>query len=295
MNPTDRPPSPPVAGNPELRLRILSAAVIGPVALGLTVWGGTGYLLLVVFCATVMASEWATITLGRSFAPRRLAFLALAAATTLAFGVLVRLPALFVPALIVALAGIALGFFLASREARASRDAASDAATWAPLGAIYAILPPVALIALREGDLGLYVVIFLFAVVWSTDIAAYFTGRAVGGPKIWPAVSPKKTWSGGLGGLAAAVVAGTLVAWVAGAPSLAPMILLCAVLSIAAQAGDFFESALKRRFGVKDSGRIIPGHGGILDRVDGLVAAAVVAFVVVLVHGGGDSGALLVW
>ncbi len=295
MTETDRPAPKSAAANPELRLRILSAAVIGPVALGLTFFGGTGWLLLVVFCATVMASEWATITLGRSFGPKRLALLGTAAVTTAAFGLMVRLSGFFVPALVVALAGIALGFFLASREARASATAPSDAAAWAPIGAIYAVLPSISLIALREGDTGVFVIFFLFAVVWATDIAAYFTGRAIGGPKIWPAVSPKKTWSGGLGGLAAAIVAGTAVAFAAGAPRLAPILLLCAVLSVAAQAGDFFESALKRRFGVKDSGRIIPGHGGILDRVDGLVAAAVVAFLVTLVRGGGDPVALLFW
>ncbi|TBW38484.1 phosphatidate cytidylyltransferase [Siculibacillus lacustris] len=297
MNQSPIPPAP--AGSRELRLRVISAAVIAPIALGLTWIGGYGFLALVVHCAVVMASEWATIVVGRSTAPLRLALLALVGAGVAAVGIGTRVataPGL-VTGGVIAVLGIAAA--LAQREAREARDARADpvAVKWAPWGAFYAGIPCVALISLRDAPIGLWLVLFLFAVVWSTDIAAYFTGRAIGGPKLWPAVSPKKTWSGAIGGLLAAGVAGAVVAHLAGAPRLAPVIGVGAVLSVAAQAGDFFESALKRRFGVKDSGRLIPGHGGLLDRVDGLVAAAVVALLIAVLRGGAGNpqGGLLFW
>jgi phosphatidate cytidylyltransferase len=119
-------------------------------------------------------------------------------------------------------------------------------------------------------------VLFILAVVWSTDIAAYFTGRLVGGPKLWLKVSPNKTWSGLFGGVTASAAAGALFAAWAGAniPALAASGLM---LGAVAQAGDLAESALKRRFGVKDASNLIPGHGGFMDRMDGVVTVAVVA------------------
>jgi len=128
--------------------------------------------------------------------------------------------------------------------------------------------------------LGLVAILWMFAVVWLTDIAAYFAGRRFGGPKLWPRVSPKKTWSGFFGGLVAGVAAGGIVVLVAGrfgvaAPvSFAIVVLLSAVASVLSQLGDLGESALKRRFGAKDSGVLIPGHGGVMDRLDGFWAAA---------------------
>src|SRR5690606_13899764 len=113
------------------------------------------------------------------------------------------------------------------------------------------------------------------AVVWVTDILAYFVGKAVGGPKLAPSISPGKTWSGAIGGAAGGTLAGLIVAQFV--PTTAGMAVICVAalaLSVVSQAGDLFESSLKRRFSVKDSGRIIPGHGGVMDRVDGLVAAA---------------------
>ena len=117
--------------------------------------------------------------------------------------------------------------------------------------------------------------IFLFAVVWATDIAAYFVGRAVGGPKLMPRVSPNKTWSGAIGGTFAAIAAALAIAHQAALSSLFAIATLAVVLSALAQAGDLFESFLKRRFGAKDSGHLIPGHGGLMDRLDGFVAASV--------------------
>jgi phosphatidate cytidylyltransferase len=144
---------------------------------------------------------------------------------------------------------------------------------------------------LREAEpFGWAAVLFVFLVVWATDIAAYFGGRYFGGPKLWPAVSPNKTWSGAASGLAAAIAAGGLMAWAAGVPRAGTCFVLAGVLSVASQAGDLFESGMKRRFEVKDSGRLIPGHGGVLDRVDGLLAAAAAAWVLAAL---GLGGALL--
>src|SRR5262249_30348395 len=129
------------------------------------------------------------------------------------------------------------------------------------------------------------------------DILAYFVGRAIGGPKLAPGVSPNKTWSGAIGGVAAASAAAAAVAVTAGLANVVAPAILAIVLSIAAQGGDLFESAMKRKFGAKDSGQLIPGHGGLMDRLDGFVAAAVVAAVIGLIHGGVSAPArgLLVW
>lgn len=280
----------------ELRLRILSAAVLGPLALGLTAWGGVAFALLALVAAVVMMDEWTTIVLGASRRPMRLLQIGLVAAAVVAsaFATKLGVPAIAALGAVVAFLGIASA--LSMREARL-RELGEEALRWAPWGALYAGVPPIALIGLREAPKGLWLVLFVLAVVWSTDIAAFFAGRALGGPKLWERVSPKKTWSGAIGGLLAAVAAGVAVAHFAGVPRLGPILAVAAALSVASQAGDLFESALKRRFGVKDSGRIIPGHGGLLDRVDGLVAAAVAAMMIAALHGGvSNPGAgLLVW
>ena len=149
----------------------------------------------------------------------------------------------------------------------------------AALGALYAGLPAVALVWLRGADMvGMLAVLFLLLAVWSTDTGAYFAGRRIGGPKLMPRVSPNKTWSGLIGGIVAAGVVGLVFALLANA-GLHPgrMTVSAMVLGLVSQAGDLFESALKREYGVKDASALIPGHGGFMDRVDGLAAAAVLA------------------
>jgi phosphatidate cytidylyltransferase len=169
---------------------------------------------------------------------------------------------------------------------------------WAAAGIPYAGAIAIAAIVLRaDSDDGWIAVMFLFAIVWATDIAAYFVGRLVGGPRLLPRVSPKKTWSGALGGLTAAILAALAVAAAAGLPRLFPVALIAAVLSSLAQAGDLFESLLKRKFGAKDSSHLIPGHGGLMDRLDGFVSAATAAALIGIVRGGMAAPAhgLLVW
>jgi phosphatidate cytidylyltransferase len=146
------------------------------------------------------------------------------------------------------------------------------------LGVLYAGLPAVALIWLRADPLlGLHAVIFLIVIVVTADTAAFAAGRLVGGAKLWPRVSPNKTWAGFLGALAASAVVGALFWLSLPEASVIRLAVTGAALAAVAQAGDLAESALKRRFGAKDSGTMIPGHGGVMDRVDGLIAAAVAA------------------
>ena len=148
-----------------------------------------------------------------------------------------------------------------------------------------------------EPHLGFIALIWLFAIIWTADIAAYFVGRAVGGPKLWPAVSPNKTWSGAIGGTIGGLAAGAAIIAAAGL-SLRPAhaVVMLAVV-IAAQLGDLLESAIKRRFGVKDSGRLIPGHGGLMDRCDSLIVASAVALLIGIARAGTMSPAqgLLAW
>jgi len=171
-------------------------------------------------------------------------------------------------------------------------------AAWMLAGLVYAgilLLGPVAL--RRDAEFGFAAILFLFAVVWTTDIAAYFTGRALGGPKLWPAVSPKKTWSGAIGGMLGAVVAGLAVVKLMGLGVAPMLVLVAAALSAISQAGDLVESSIKRHFGAKDASHLIPGHGGLMDRLDGFLTAVTAAVMVGLIRGGLDGAAqgLLVW
>ncbi len=159
---------------------------------------------------------------------------------------------------------------------------------WLAAGAVYIAVPCIAIIWLRsDAAVGRQAVLWLFAVVWATDIGAYFAGRGIGGPKLAPRISPGKTWAGLLGGMVCAALVGAATALLLDLSRAVPLIVISALLAVIAQAGDLLESMVKRRFGVKDSGHLIPGHGGVLDRLDGLLTAAPAVAALTLATGEG--------
>ncbi|MFC0207056.1 phosphatidate cytidylyltransferase [Chelativorans intermedius] len=254
------------AGRSELTRRLASALVLGVAALVLTVLGGVAFRFFAVLAAVLVFHEWMAMRAPEGRAQALVAWGLLGAGL---LALLAGSPAAAVFAL------LAAGCLLALLHA-----ALAGGSAWPAAGIAYAGLPALALAFLRGAHMaGLIAILYLFAVVWATDIGAYFAGRALGGPKLAPSISPGKTWSGAAGGALSAVAAGAAVAWFSPAGlAPGPAGLLALLLSAVSQAGDLFESALKRRHGVKDSGSLIPGHGGVMDRVDGLVAAAVLLY-----------------
>lgn len=261
--------------------RVAAAMVLAPVAIAAAYAGGWWWALLVT-CATIgLYLEWLTVT-----CPARSIGVTVAGVVALALA----LPFLAVARVEGALVVVALGIIAVAVRAPRPRS-------WPVAGYLYAVAAQLASVAVRIDEVaGLSALILVLLVVWGTDIGGYFAGRGIGGPKLWPRISPKKTWSGAIGGFAASlVVAACFSAF--GYGKLLPLLVLAAALSIAAQFGDLFESAVKRHFGVKDSSHIIPGHGGLMDRLDGFVAAIVLAAIFGSLRGGVDGvgRALMVW
>ncbi|MEL7430080.1 MAG: phosphatidate cytidylyltransferase, partial [Pseudomonadota bacterium] len=160
---------------------------------------------------------------------------------------------------------------------------------WSATGFAYAALPFFAMTALRGEEFeGLLLIIILFACVWGADVFAYFAGKGIGGPKLAPSISPKKTWAGFIGSLVGAAIMSWLVIHFAGYQAGMAFFAIVVIIAVVSQVGDLFESVLKRKFGVKDSGSIIPGHGGILDRIDGLIFSSVVLWLWLLFLSGGS-------
>ena len=269
------------AGPSNLRQRVVSAIVLVAVALALTWAGGVWYRLLAAAIAAAVLYEWTAMAMAEEAGQAHRAVLA----------------ALLAGLLIMLLFGFSIASLLlmlvCAAAAGAVHAAREKAGFWPVAGLAYAGLCAVSLSALRGGDAaGLAATLFLFAVVWATDIAAYFTGGTFGGPKLAPSISPGKTWSGAVGGTAAAIVAGLAVAALYGSSlGWGALFLLALALSVVSQVGDLFESSLKRRFGAKDSSQLIPGHGGVMDRVDGLAAAAFALFVIGALVAGADTPA----
>jgi phosphatidate cytidylyltransferase len=262
-----------------LQLRVISAVVLIALILIPTWYGGVAFRLIAVLIAGAVYYEWTRM--ARSTAAREaLHFVADALMLVFLVALAVGLPALVLLALLVALAVAA---------ATAARIGRSGATQWDAPGIAYAGLSGLSLALLRGNDpSGLIAILFLFAVVWATDILAYFVGRAVGGPKLAASISPGKTRSGAIGGTVGGIAAGVLLAWATGAGNLALLGLVAFLLSVVSQAGDLFESWVKRRHGRKDSGNLIPGHGGVMDRVDGLVAAALALYLIGWAAGSAD-------
>jgi phosphatidate cytidylyltransferase len=255
------------SGLSNLQTRILSAIVLIAIAVALTWIGGFAFGLLASAIGISVFYEWQLITAARSTPLTRglswMCLILVLAVLLFTQHILLMIGILFAGAALVAgLGGRASGY-------------------WPAFGLIYSGFPSIALTLLRgdTGD-GFAAILFLFAVVWATDIFAYFNGRALGGPKLAPRFSPNKTWSGAIGGAAAGVAAGVACAAFITPAGGVPIPLVALLLSVIAQVGDLGESWVKRKFHVKDSSHLIPGHGGVMDRVDGLVAAAALLYVI---------------
>lgn len=255
-------------GNREFLLRIASAGVLIPVALIVTVLGSWYFLVLVSIGVALLCIEW-----GIMAAPNSGGRMAVAVGIAALAGLFVTY--LQHPVLAVLMLGF--GALCAGLFAFRLKSAWLDAT----YGVLYIGWPALVLLWLRQTHNGLYWVMFTFLIAWSSDIAAFLVGKLVGGPKLWRRYSPNKTWSGFAGGMIAGMMAaGTLA-------DVTPLFkhdtsasFVGLLTALATMAGDLWESALKRRFGVKDAGSLIPGHGGLLDRVDGLMFAVVAVGVI---------------
>ncbi|MBF9195190.1 phosphatidate cytidylyltransferase [Microvirga terrestris] len=270
------PPHPKPVPSKELSTRVLSALVMVAAALLTAYLGGWAFSLFWLAAGIAIVVEWTDMT---AIQPRRLVQVILGVGLA-ALTLLVLLGAEVWFYLAVSVAFLAVGTFAVS-DARKRIWAISSFLYAAPI----ILVPP---IVRAHPDLGILGLLWMFAVVWATDIAAYFTGRTLGGPKLCPPISPKKTWSGFIGGVVAATACGLLVAWIgrrydAALPlTFTGIAALSIVASVASQIGDLGESALKRHCQVKDSSHLIPGHGGVMDRLDGFWAVCVIVALVLL-------------
>ena len=268
-------------GSRDLMLRVIAALVLAPAAVLVAYLGGWPWTTLVTLAAIGLYVEWLMIV---GAARERRAVVAGGVALAVS-GVCLAVGRVDASLLVVV-----IGLAAVTIVAPARRH-------WTAAGYCYAAAAQMASALLRlDQASGFAALMMVLLVVWGTDIGGYFAGRGIGGPKLWPRVSPKKTWAGAVGGFAASlVISGGFAALGVGKTS--PLLLLGAALSIASQLGDLLESAVKRQFGVKDSSHLIPGHGGLMDRLDGFVAAAVIAAVFGLLRHGVDGvgRGLMVW
>ena len=278
-----------------LALRIFSALIMAPVALAAAGFGDWVFALFWLGAALLVLWEWIHLVAG----PRQTLMFS-ASGSALVVAAFVESRDRPITAMLLIVLGAIASLIFAQRRDR----------LWVTAGTGYAGALLLAPMLLRiDPDYGFFAIVLLFAVVWTTDIMAYFTGRALGGPKLCAAISPKKTWSGAVGGTVCATVLAVLLPRILGA--VAPvefaaaikfvqpgvLALIGVLLSILAQLGDLLESWIKRHFGAKDASHLIPGHGGVMDRLDGFWAAAVAACLIGLVHGGLSNAALglLIW
>jgi phosphatidate cytidylyltransferase len=264
-----------------LLMRVVAALVLAPLAIAVAYAGSWWWIVPVTLLAIGLFVEWLTVV-GSAREKR-----------VIAAGVV----ALTVAGLCLGFARVELALVALGLGAAATALLSSRQRGWTSGGFLYAGAAQMASVVVRlDSATGFVALVFVMLIVWVTDIGGYFAGRSIGGAKLWPRVSPNKTWAGAIGGFGASLVMALGFAaldlgqaW--------PLLMLAAVLSVVAQLGDLFESAVKRRFGVKDSSHIIPGHGGLMDRLDGFVAAIVLASIFGLLRGGVDGVGcgLMVW
>ena len=274
-----------------LVLRVASAAVLGPLVLVLAYIGGWLFFLLCAAAAAGVLWEWTKLVAGS--ADTRIL---LPGFSALLFALV--LTGLDEPGAAAGMIFIGAALAAGVMAAWPRRFPARNPLVWGSCGILYAgiaYLGP-ALIR-RDAAWGFVAVLFVAMAVWTTDISAYAVGRTLGGPLLWPRISPNKTWAGAVGGVLGGVAAGTSVAYASGVDKLVAVGAVAFVLSVLTQAGDLFESAVKRRFGAKDAGSLIPGHGGLMDRLDGFLLAAFVALLIGILRQGPDAPGqgLLVW
>jgi phosphatidate cytidylyltransferase len=268
-------------GFADLGPRIASAVVMVAAAAVALYLGGVVFTVFWLLAGLALNWEWQNLVGGERLM-RRIVLGGIAVAS-------VALAGRQGLALYAALVTVALAF-------AAAAWAGPERRLWAAAGVIYASAPVFAVCWLRESpEYGLLAIAFLFAVVWGTDVFAYFGGRLIGGPKLWPRVSAGKTWSGTITGVLSGAALGLATVYYGGGPALAgvPTFLVGLAAAVVSQMGDLTESAVKRRFGVKDSSQLIPGHGGVMDRLDGFIFASVLAAAIGLARGGGSAAANL--
>jgi phosphatidate cytidylyltransferase len=266
----------------ELAIRIASAVVLAALAIGATIYQSWTFLLLVMVGSLIVAWEWGQLTRGNGFDGTALT----SGVTVCAIAILVMAGRLDLALFVLGAAVVAIGLTTFS----------TGRGVWPLLGLAYAALPAAALMFLRgDPSLGAIAVLYLFAVAWTTDTASYAAGRLIGGPKLAPRISPNKTWSGFIVGAVTPALAGYAFAEALKETSAVKLSLVSIVLALGCQMGDLIESAVKRRFGAKDASQLIPGHGGLLDRIDGLLLAAIVAAVIALRDPANPGRGLLIW
>jgi len=247
-----------------LRTRVISGVIMAVVALVAVAAVPGVFALLIGVGVAVLAWEWVCLTNVRFGATGFILAALVIGVVALAF---LGWPG---PAILAAVVGSAIVLVTARLDGR-------NRPFWAAVGALYIGIPATALIWLRGVDAGgQHLMVWLLLTVWATDIGAFFAGRLIGGPRLAPRISPKKTWAGLMGAIISAGLLGWGVGAVdPGAPAAGALAAAGGILAVIAQAGDLGESWVKRRFDAKDSSQLIPGHGGVFDRVDGLLAAAV--------------------
>jgi phosphatidate cytidylyltransferase len=245
----------------DFKIRLIAGSALAVAAVIATMLGGVWFAVFWGVAFAAVAYEWQKILPH----PRKFLRIPLAIATAVGAVILCS----YVGALSALMLAVAAAFAVAWLGTQED----NKPSFFCGIGVLYATLPVIVLVWIEwAGDYALATIVFVFAIVWSADIGAYLSGRLIGGPRLWPRISPKKTWSGFLGGtLAGTIIPLLAIAFFGIFPS-GWLVFIAMLLSIVSAAGDLFESAFKRRFDVKDSSRLIPGHGGVMDRLDGFVA-----------------------